>query len=52
MRLMSGKVHHDEPFSTRRVAVMERLGSLHSVQGKTTRQVDDAHAGDIIAASN
>ncbi len=49
MRIISGHVKHDaNVFNTSR-GTMERLGALHSVQGKTLDKVDEAHAGDIIA---
>jgi elongation factor G len=49
MRIMSGKVHHDATVLNSSRGVQERLGALHSVQGKQLDKVDDAHAGDIIA---
>jgi elongation factor G len=49
MRIMSGKVHHDATVLNTTRGVQERLGALHSVQGKQLDKVDDAHAGDIIA---
>lgn len=49
MRIISGKVHSDASvFNTKRGA-QERLGALHSVQGKQLDKIEEAHAGDIIA---
>ncbi|HEX8708887.1 MAG TPA: elongation factor G [Pyrinomonadaceae bacterium] len=49
MRIISGKVQHDANVFNSTRGTQERLGALHSVQGKQLDKVDDAHAGDIIA---
>jgi elongation factor G len=49
MRIISGHVKHDANVFNSSRGTMERLGALHSVQGKTLDKVDEAHAGDIIA---
>jgi elongation factor G len=49
MRIISGRVQTDaHVFNSKRNA-QERLGGLHSVQGKQLDKIDEAHAGDIIA---
>lgn len=49
MKIISGHIKADatELNSTR--GQQERLGALHSIQGKQLDKVDEAHAGDIIA---
>jgi elongation factor G len=49
MKIISGHIKSDatELNSTR--GQQERLGALHSIQGKQLDKVDEAHAGDIIA---
>ena len=49
MRIISGMVKHDANVYNSSRGSMERLGALHSVQGKTLDKIDEAHAGDIIA---
>jgi elongation factor G len=49
MRIISGHIKHDANVFNSSRSTMERLGALHSVQGKTLDKVDEAHAGDIIA---
>jgi elongation factor G len=49
MRIMSGKVQHDATVLNSTRGIQERLGALHSVQGKQLDKIDEAHAGDIIA---
>jgi elongation factor G len=49
MRIISGKVLPDANVFNSRRGTMERLGALHSVQGKQLDKIDEAHAGDIIA---
>jgi elongation factor G len=49
MRIISGKVQHDANVFNSKRGSQERLGALHSIQGKQLDKVDDAHAGDIIA---
>ena len=36
-------------FTTRRAGSMERLGALHTMQGKQLDKIPEAHAGDIVA---
>jgi elongation factor G len=49
MRIISGKVFSDANVFNSKRGTMERLGALHSVQGKQLDKIDEAHAGDIIA---
>ena len=49
MRIISGHVKHDANVFNSTRGTMERLGALHSVQGKQLDKIDEAHAGDIIA---
>ncbi|HEX8921321.1 MAG TPA: elongation factor G, partial [Pyrinomonadaceae bacterium] len=49
IRIISGKVLHDANVFNSKRGSMERLGALHSVQGKQLDKIDEAHAGDIIA---
>jgi elongation factor G len=49
MRIISGKVLPDANVSNSKRGTQERLGALHSVQGKQLDKIDEAHAGDIIA---
>ncbi|MDT4968815.1 MAG: elongation factor [Acidobacteriota bacterium] len=49
MRIISGKVHSDATVFNSTRGSQERLGALHSVQGKQLDKIDEAHAGDIIA---
>jgi elongation factor G len=49
MRIISGKVQHDANVLNSRRGVQERLGALHSMQGKQLDKIDEARAGDIIA---
>jgi elongation factor G len=49
MRIISGKVLSDANVFNSTRGTMERLGALHSVQGKQLDKIDEAHAGDIIA---
>jgi elongation factor G len=49
MRIISGKVGTDAHVTNTKRGVPERLGALHSVQGKQLDKIDEAHAGDIIA---
>ena len=49
MKIISGQLRTDaSEFNSARGA-MERLGALHTVQGKQLDKVSEAHAGDIIA---
>lgn len=49
MRIISGHVKHDANVFNSTRGTMERLGALHSVQGKQLDKIDEAHAGDVIA---
>jgi elongation factor G len=49
LRIISGKVLPDATVFNSRRGAPERLGALHSVQGKQLDKIDRAHAGDIIA---
>ena len=49
MRIVSGKVHSDATVFNSKRGAPERLGALHSVQGKQLDKIEEAHAGDIIA---
>lgn len=49
MRIISGHVKHDANVFNSSRGTMERLGALHTVQGKQLDKIDEAHAGDIIA---
>ena len=49
MKIISGKLQTDANVLNSSKGTMERLGALHTVQGKQLDKVTDAHAGDIIA---
>jgi elongation factor G len=49
MKIISGKLQNDATVLNSTRGTMERLGALHSIQGKQLDKVPDAHAGDIIA---
>ncbi|HEV2913503.1 MAG TPA: elongation factor G [Pyrinomonadaceae bacterium] len=49
MRIISGHVQHDANVLNSKRGTQERLGALHSMQGKQLDKIDEAHAGDIIA---
>jgi elongation factor G len=49
LRIISGKVMPDANVFNSKRGTQERLGALHSVQGKQLDKIDEAHAGDIIA---
>jgi elongation factor G len=49
MRIISGHVQHDANVLNSKRGTQERLGALHSMQGKQLDKIDNAHAGDIIA---
>ncbi len=49
MRIISGHVKHDANVLNSSRSAQERLGALHSVQGKQLDKIEEAHAGDIIA---
>jgi elongation factor G len=49
MKVVSGKVASDATVYNSSRDTMERLGALHSLQGKTLDKVNEASVGDIIA---
>ncbi|MCA1815747.1 MAG: elongation factor G [Acidobacteria bacterium] len=49
MKVVSGRVKSDATVQNTTRGVAERLGALHSMQGKQLDKVDEAAAGDIIA---
>ncbi|HEX6625127.1 MAG TPA: elongation factor G, partial [Pyrinomonadaceae bacterium] len=49
MKVVSGKVKSDAAVQNTTRGVAERLGALHSMQGKQLDKIDEASAGDIIA---
>ncbi|MGB7923517.1 MAG: elongation factor G [Pyrinomonadaceae bacterium] len=49
MRVISGHVQHDATVFNSSRGTQERLGALHTIQGKQLDKVEMAHAGDIIA---
>jgi elongation factor G len=49
MKIISGKVKSDATVQNTTRGVAERLGALHSMQGKQLDKVDEASAGDIVA---
>ena len=49
MRIISGKVHSDATVFNSKRGAQERLGALHTMQGKQLDKLEEAHAGDIIA---
>ena len=49
MKVISGKLSTDANVFNSSRGSMERLGVLHTVQGKQLDKVTEAHAGDIIA---
>lgn len=49
MRIISGHVQHDANVLNSKRGTQERLGALHTMQGKQLDKIDNAHAGDIIA---
>ena len=49
MRIISGHVQHDANVLNSKRGAAERLGALHSMQGKQLDKIEEAHAGDIIA---
>ncbi|HEV2799547.1 MAG TPA: elongation factor G [Pyrinomonadaceae bacterium] len=49
MKVISGHIKHDATVQNTTRGVTERLGALHSMQGKQLDKVDEAGAGDIIA---
>ena len=49
MKVISGKVQTDATVLNTSRGVSERLGALHTMQGKQLDKISEAHAGDIIA---
>jgi elongation factor G len=49
MKVISGHIKHDATVQNTTRGVTERLGALHSMQGKQLDKVEEAGAGDIIA---
>jgi elongation factor G len=49
MKVISGKLQNDATVLNSSRGVMERLGMLHSIQGKQLDKVPEAFAGDIVA---
>jgi len=49
MKVISGKIQTDANVLNSTKGTMERLGALHTVQGKQLDKVTEAHAGDIVA---
>lgn len=49
MKIISGKVKSDATVQNTTRGQAERLGALHTMQGKQLDKVDEASAGDIIA---
>lgn len=49
MKVWSGVVKSDATLYNINKGAAERLGPLHTIQGKTIEKVAEAHAGDIIA---
>lgn len=49
MKVISGKLQNDATVLNSSRGSMERLGMLHSIQGKQLDKVSEAHAGDIVA---
>ena len=49
MKVISGRVRADATVQNTTRGAAERLGALHSMQGKQLDKVDEASAGDIIA---
>src|SRR5205823_14947566 len=49
MKIISGRVKSDATVQNTTRGTAERLGALHSMQGKQLDKIDEASAGDIIA---
>jgi elongation factor G len=49
MKVVSGRVKADATVQNTTRGVQERLGALHSMEGKQLDKIDEAQAGDIIA---
>ncbi|MBY0525014.1 MAG: elongation factor G [Gemmataceae bacterium] len=50
-RLLSGKMTAEQPIANARTGKSARSGGLLSIQGKTTKSVNEAIAGDIVAVA-
>ncbi len=49
MKIISGRVRADATVQNTTRGAAERLGALHSMQGKQLDKIDEASAGDIVA---
>ncbi|MDT7543444.1 MAG: elongation factor [Acidobacteriota bacterium] len=49
MKIISGRIKSDATMQNTTRGASERLGALHSMQGKQLDKIDEAAAGDIIA---
>jgi elongation factor G len=49
MKIVSGRVKSDATVQNTTRGVAERLGALHSMQGKQLDKIEEASAGDIVA---
>jgi elongation factor G len=49
MKVISGHISHDANVMNSTRGAQERLGALHSMQGKQLDKIEEANAGDIIA---
>src|SRR5919107_1763314 len=49
MKVVSGHIKHDATVQNTTRGVAERLGALHSMQGKQLDKIEEAGAGDIVA---
>jgi len=49
MKVVSGTIKNDATVANTTRGAQERLGALHSMQGKQLDKIDEASAGDIIA---
>jgi elongation factor G len=49
MKVVSGHIKHDATVQNTTRGTSERLGALHSMQGKQLDKVEEAGAGDIVA---
>jgi elongation factor G len=48
-KIISGRLHTDANALNSTRGISERLGALHTMQGKQLDKVSEAHAGDIVA---
>lgn len=51
LKIWSGGLKSDASLFNLNKGAAERLGPLHSVQGKTLEKISEAHAGDIVAVT-